>query len=236
MLAAPDLLGQPIQLDAGTEFLDRLVRVWLADEQEVAVLVQHGPADRLAGEQVVAKIHRLEPGIPGRMRRQPAAGGAAFAVLLVVAVLRLDELRLQRHGTVMTRRHHGGGEHGVEILGLALAALAVGAVGTMILSEQWNSVPSQRDQHVPIEAPHGIQPAALVQFGHDIGEQRVEQGRFDRVELGADLAVAGDLAHAEQCLAIRTALAGLQMALVCQERRALHEERGERGEREMAMA
>ena len=73
------------------------------------------------------------------------------------------------------------------------------------------------DQHVAIEDPHGIQPAALLQLGHDIGEQRVEQGRVDRVEHGADLAVAGDLAHAEQRLAIRPAVTCLQMALVCQE-------------------
>ena len=45
LLAAPDLPGQFIQLDAGTEFLDRRVRVWLADEQ---------------------KVRRLRPARPGR--------------------------------------------------------------------------------------------------------------------------------------------------------------------------
>ena len=61
-------------------------------------------------------------------------------------------------------------------------------VGAMVLG----AVPC--DQHLAVEDPHGIQPAALVQLGHDIGEHRVEQGRFDRIEHGADLAVAGDLA------------------------------------------
>ena len=42
LLAAPDLLGQFIQYDAGAEFLDRLVRVWLADEQKVAIGHQNG--------------------------------------------------------------------------------------------------------------------------------------------------------------------------------------------------
>jgi len=56
---------------------------------------------------------------------------------------------------------------------------------------------------------------------------------LDRIEPGAYLAVAGDFAHPEQCLAVRTALAGLQMTLVRQKRRALHEKRRERGQREI---
>ena len=180
--------------------------------------VQHGLADGLAGEQVVSEIHWLEPGILGTVRRQPAADRPALAVLLVVAILRNDELRFQRHGAIMTWRHHGGGQQGVEILGLVLAALAVGAVwtadrvGAMVLG----AVPS--DQHVAVEDPHGIQAAALLQLGHDIGEHRVEQGRFDRVEHGADLAVTGDLVHAEQGLAVRSAVTRLQMAAGVPER------------------
>ena len=61
----------------------------------------------------------------------------------------------------------------------------------------------------------------------------IERGWFDRVEQGAYLAVAGDLADAKQCLAVRPALTGLQMPLVRQEGGALHEERGKRGEREI---
>ena len=53
------------------------------------------------------------------------------------------------------------------------------------------------------------------------------------IELRADLAVAGDFAHAEQCLAVRTALTGLQMPLMGQKRRALHEERREPGQSEI---
>jgi hypothetical protein len=133
----------------------------------------------------------------------------------------------------MIWRHHGGGKQGVEILGPVLAALAMGTVRTTdrVGAMVFGAVPC--DQHVAIEDPHSIQAATMVQLGHDIGEHRVEQGRFDRVEHGADLAVAGDLAHAEQCLTIRPAVTCLQMALVCQEGRALHEERNEVGEREV---
>ena len=91
----------------------------------------------------------------------------------------------------------------------------------------------QRDQDVAIEDPHLAETAALLQLGHDIAKHRKEQSRIDRVELGAYLAVAGDLGDAEQGLAVRPALTGLEMPLVCQEGWALHEERGKRGEREI---
>ena len=110
-----------------------------------------------------------------------------------------------------------GGEHGVEIFGLVLAALAVGTVQAMDLVRAVEFRSVQRNQHVSVQPTHSIQATALVQFGHDIGEHRAKQGRFDRVEFGTDLAVAGDFAHAKQCLAVRPALSGLQMSLVCQE-------------------
>lgn len=120
---------------------------------------QHGLADRLAGEQVVAEINRIEPPIPGTMRGQPAAGGAALAVLLVMPVLRHDEFRLQRHGAVVTGCDHGGGKHCVEILGLVLAALAVRAVRAVNLPGAMILGAVQCDQHVPAQAAHRVQAA-----------------------------------------------------------------------------
>jgi hypothetical protein len=64
----------------------------------------------------------------------------------------------------------------------------------------------------------------LFKFGDDVGEHRVDHCRFDRMEFGPDLAVAGDLAHAEQGFAVRPALDGFEMPLMCREGRALHEE------------
>jgi hypothetical protein len=96
---------------------------------------------RLAGEQIVTEIDRIEPGIPRALRRQPAPGGPAFAILLIVPILRDDELRLQRHDPIMPRRHDGGGEQGMEILGLVLAALAMGTVGAMNLNPAVGRLP-----------------------------------------------------------------------------------------------
>ena len=91
----------------------------------------------------------------------------------------------------------------------------------------------QRDQYAPVQAAHGVQPATLIQFSHEIGEHGMKPVRFDRIELRAYLTVARDFAHPEQRLAVRSTLAGLKMPLMSQKRRALHEKRRERGQREI---
>src|SRR3954454_8685084 len=70
---ALDLVGQGRQLDAGEIFLDRLMGRRLAHEQEVPARSAHRLADRLAGEQVVAQINGVQPGIAPAMALQPAA-------------------------------------------------------------------------------------------------------------------------------------------------------------------
>jgi len=90
--------------------------------------IQHGLADRLAREQIVAQIDRAEPGVPRAVRRQPAPRSTAFAVLFVVPVLGHDEFWFQRHDPVMAGCDNRGGEHRMERLGLVLAALTVGTV------------------------------------------------------------------------------------------------------------
>jgi hypothetical protein len=123
----------------------------------------------------------------------------------------------------------------LEILNPALAALAMVTLCAMNLVRAVKFSAVERDHKPSIKDAHAVQAAALRQFGEDVGKHRMKHGRFGRVELGPDLTVAGDLTHAEQCFAVRTVLAGLQMALVGQERWALHEEWGERAERESAM-
>src|SRR4051812_12365107 len=91
------------------------MRCGLAGEQEVPALLTHRLADRLAGIKIVAEIDRVQPFVAGAMALEPAPHGAALAVLLVVTVLRPDELRLERHplgmapGAAWVRRGGGGG-------------------------------------------------------------------------------------------------------------------------------
>jgi hypothetical protein len=140
-----------------------------------------------------------------------------------MSVLGDDELRFQRYDTVVSGRDNRRREHGVEILDLVLAAFTMGTVRTMDLvgAVEFRSI--QRDQRMPIQAAHGVQAAARSKLGHDIGEHGMEHGWFDGVELGANLAVAGDFADTKHCLAVRTDLVGLQMALMSQKRRGLHD-------------
>src|SRR4051812_31977974 len=70
---ALDRAGLCRQLDTGEIFLNRLVGRRLAHEQEVPVRCPHRLADRLTGEQVVAQIDRLQPGVAPAMALQPAA-------------------------------------------------------------------------------------------------------------------------------------------------------------------
>lgn len=109
--------GKP---DAGDIFLDCLVGCGLAGENEVPAAVEGGLADGLVREQIVAKIDRLEMGVLGAMRGQPAPSGSAFAILLLRAVLRDDEFRFQRHDLIMSRCDKARRQHGVVVLDLAV--------------------------------------------------------------------------------------------------------------------
>jgi hypothetical protein len=128
-------------------------------------------------------------------------------------------------------------QHGMEILDPVLAALAGGAGRAVYLGGAVILRAVQRDQHMA--APRAAQmaevvhPARSLQFAHDIGEHRLELRRRDRIEHHAYLAIAGDLAHAKQRLAVRAALASGQMPLMGLERRALHEEHRESGQPEI---
>jgi hypothetical protein len=70
------------------------MRVGLADKDEVAVCRQDRLAGGLAGIQIVAEKDRVEAFVFAAMCGQPALGRARLAVLLLGAVLRLDEFRL----------------------------------------------------------------------------------------------------------------------------------------------
>jgi hypothetical protein len=88
----------------------------------------------------------------------------------------------------------------------------------------------QGDQHVAAKLPESLQATRSLQFGHHLGEDRVEVVGADRVQQRPDMIVAGDPVQAEQRLAVRPPQSLLQTALVRQERRALHEEPGKRRE------
>ena len=112
--------------------------------------------------------------------------------------------------------------------GLAVAAQprrtvrAIDLVGTEILGAV------EDDQLMLAGLAEGGQAAGLLQFRQYGVERRMQQRRVGRIQHVTDVVVAGDFVQPEQGFAVRSRLALLQLSLVCQEGRALHEEHRER--------
>ena len=102
LFAALDGLAVGRKFDAGDVFLDQGMRGRLANEDEMPVDGAHSRADRLAGEQVVTEIDRIEPGVTGAVSREPTPSGTALAILFLAAIVRGNELRRQREHAVVT--------------------------------------------------------------------------------------------------------------------------------------
>jgi hypothetical protein len=62
----------------------------------------------------------------------------------------------------------------------------------------------------------------------DRSEGRVQQRRAGRIQYGADVAVGGDPGYLEQALAVRSSMPFLELTLMREKGRALHEEDRER--------
>jgi hypothetical protein len=230
LAAVLDQLGQLRQLDPGQIFLDGRMGRRLADEQEMPARLPHRLAGRLAGVEVVAEIDGIEPCVAWAMGGEPASRRHALAVLLVVPVLRHDELGLQRHHPAMARRHQRRRHQGMEVFGRATTALARRAAGTMQLrrAEIFGAV--ERDQHVMPQPTEGGEPVPALQDFDRMRKQRLEGLRPYRVQHISNMVVARNLRHRKQRLAVRAAMPVpvRQMPLMCQERRALHEEHRKR--------
>src|SRR5271170_7320115 len=95
-----DFSGSRGNFDASQIFVHRLVAVGFADEQKVCADGQNLLADGLLRIDVVAQIDRIELAVARSVRREPAAGASAFAVLLILTLLRLDEFRSERQNPI----------------------------------------------------------------------------------------------------------------------------------------
>jgi hypothetical protein len=82
-LAAPDRFLMGGKLDPGNVFGNQRMGGWLADEDEMPADRQHCLAQRLAGKQVVAETHRIEPGMsaawPASQRLAAAFSQSCFS-------------------------------------------------------------------------------------------------------------------------------------------------------------
>jgi len=228
LLATLNRLLEHRQGGADQVFLDRLVRLRLADEQDVAGGRHNGLADRLSGEQVVAEVDRIERGIALTMGGQPPLCRPILAILLLRPVPRDDEFGIQRDNLVMPGRHQRRRQHAVVILLPAVASDPGRAVRAMNLPRTMILRAVERNQHAPIKAAEHVEAAVdPLKLGDGFREGRMQQRRGDRVEYVADVVVAGDFGDAEQAGAVGAAMRFLKLALMRQERRALHEKHRE---------
>ena len=169
------------------------------------------------------------------MRGQPALGGRGLAILLRRPVLRDDECRLERNDLVMAGRHQRRGQQAVEILNLALAAEAGRALRAMDLARAVIRRAVERDQHTPVEPAEHVEATIDVpELIEGRGKHRMQQHRRGRIEHIADVVVTGDLGEAEQAGGVGVPMAGLELALMRQEGRALQEEHRERRHADVA--
>lgn len=90
------LKSESSQIGAGLEqahpVVEGLVGLGLADEEEMQIVQECAPTQRLMGVEVVAEQgDGTGAAVTGGVLIQPALGGGDLAVLLVVAVLRDDK-------------------------------------------------------------------------------------------------------------------------------------------------
>ena len=88
----------------------------------------------------------------------------------------------------------------------------------------------QRDRHIPVRTAERLDATRAFQLIEHSGEHRTEQRRIDRVKHGPEVIIGGDTVQAEQRLAVGSSVAFFQLALMREERGALHEERREGGQ------
>ena len=147
------------------------VRVGFAGEEEVRALKQDAATEGLMGVEIVAQKRDVvvqARQIARGLLVQPAFGGGDFAVLLVVAVLRGDELRAQRDGVLLAGGDDHRGDRAV-VVG-DLAALVFDASNSWAMDVLGGEIPGavQRDRRRAPERLEGRQHPLLAQRLEDL--------------------------------------------------------------------
>ena len=198
--------------------------VRLGREQEVGAARQNGFAERLAGEQIVAEIDGAQILHARAMRRKPALGGIALAILFFGPVRLDDELGHQRHDHVVAGRDDGRRQHRVVKLGLAIRTLARLTMRTaeFLRAKIFGSVEGdQRASAKPFERRH---PALRPQYRNHLIERGLQMRGMDGIEHRTNVIVRRNFRHAEQSMAIGGLASFFERTLIGEKRLRLHEE------------
>src|SRR5271154_5108949 len=176
---------------------------------------------------VVAQIDRIELAVAQSVQREPAARGSAFTVLLIVTLLGLDEFRSKRQNPILAGFDDAGGHDGMKVIDLPIGVFAGRAIPARQFVRAKILRPVQGDQRVAVQAGQRRQRARGLHRRQSFVEQPIEARRFDAVEHGPNVIVAGNTLHSQQGLAIRPTVSDplANLTLMRQKRRALHEKR-----------
>ena len=234
VVVSVDLPGlfQFLKLKTVKIVIKRLMGGLLGGEDEVTAGFHDLPAHGLSGEKIVTEIDRMKMAAFLMIVFKPSLGGLRLAVLLVMAVLRNDELRGQVDHPVAAGLYDGGTKRIVMVVRHFLfdfcgAEIAVNPVGMVEL----RSV--QCDEDVLSELQ--ILPKLLIvcDFIERRVECRIEPFRIDAVKLLADVVVRRDAPHAVERLAGALVVRFLELSLMIEKRRRLREEHREGGHRDV---
>jgi hypothetical protein len=139
-----------------------------------------------------------------------------------------DEFGLQRDDFIVSGLHQRRRQHAMVIFRTALASDSHRAMLTMDLPRAVVFGAVKRDQHVSGGAAEHVATAAdPPELLDGFGKCRMQQCRGGWIEHVADVIVAADFGDAAQAGAVGAAMTLLEVALMGQERRALHEEHRE---------
>ena len=205
-LAFADLDLMTREFGSIDEVVERLVRGLLAGEDEIVAVVREPLDHALAGEQIVAQIHRSQ-GLQARaVLHEPAFDRVALAVLLLGAVLFDDELRRERDHLGMSRRDNRRAQHGMIAFDLAVAALARLAMraGDPLAAKILGPVEGhERSAAQPAES---LAHRRFEQQTLRVLEAGRKKSRIRAVEHVPDIIVGRDLLDAKKGLAVRPSL------------------------------
>ena len=115
----------------------------------------------------------------------------------------------------------------MKVIDLSIGVFAGRAIPTRQFVRAKVLSPVQGDQRATVQAGQRRQRARGLHRRQSVVEQPIEARRFDVVEHGSNVIVAGNVLHSQQGLAIRPTVSDpfANLTLMRQERRALHEKR-----------
>jgi len=212
------------------------MRRWLADKDEVEPGRQGLVAQRMARVEIIAEHGDITPPVALGVLADPAFGGSHLAVLLLVAILRRDELGLQGQDAVLSGGDDHRRDHGMSVGDLPISVRGDGTVGAADAVRAVVLRAIDGDEQLPVEGAKRLKMPPFVQGGKDPPEHGKHLLRWHVVEHVADMVIRGDLLHAKHGLGVAEAPGLGHGGLIRKKGRALGEKHRKRRHRHIVHA